>query len=72
MTAHIGADFDLGSRRRRKVKMGIEAGDRMDLADRNVHANGKLLQLICRQVAKLLLDRPELIEQGASVPVNPV
>jgi hypothetical protein len=28
--------------------------------------------LICRQVAKLLLDRPELIEQGASVPVNPV
>jgi hypothetical protein len=27
--------------------------------------------LIRRQVAKLLLDRPELIEQGASVPLRP-
>jgi hypothetical protein len=30
-----------------------------------------LLELIRRQVAKLLLDRPELIEQGASVPLSP-
>jgi len=29
-----------------------------------------LLELIRRQVAKLLLDRPELIEQGASVPLR--
>jgi hypothetical protein len=30
-----------------------------------------LLKLIRRQVAKLLLDRPELVEQGASVPLRP-
>ena len=53
------------------MEMRIEAGDGVNLTDRNVDARGKLLELIRRQVAKPLLDRPELIEQGASIPLRP-
>ncbi len=53
------------------MKVRIETGNRMNLADGHVDPCRELLQLIRRQVAKLLLDRPELIEQGASVPLDP-
>lgn len=53
------------------MEMGIEAGDRVDLAYRDVDPGSKLVELIRRQVAKLLLNRPELVEQGASVPLRP-
>ena len=71
VTAHICTDLHLGSRSGGEVKVGIEAGDRVNLAYRNVDACSELLELIRGQVAKLLLDRPELIEQGASVPLSP-
>src|SRR5882762_4865806 len=71
MTSHVGADLHLGSRSGGEVKVGIEAGNRVNLAYGNVDARSKLLELIRRQVAKLLLDRPELVEQGASVPLSP-
>jgi hypothetical protein len=68
---HVGADFHLGSWCRSEVKVRIEARDRVNLAYWDVDARSKLLELIRRQVAKLLLDRPELVEQGASVPLSP-
>lgn len=71
VTAHVGAHLHLGTRWRREVKVRIKGGDSVYLANGNVDARGKLLKLIRRQVAKPLLDRPELIEQGASVPLRP-
>ena len=52
------------------MKVRIEAGYRVNLADRHVDPCRESLQLVRRQVAKLLLDRPEFVEQGASVPLD--
>ena len=56
---------------RGEVKVRIEAGHGVDLAHRHIDPARQLLQLIRRQVAELLLDRPELVEQGASSPLSP-
>ena len=52
------------------MKVRIETGDGMNLADRDVVLERELLELIRRQIAILLLDRPELVEQGARVPLD--
>jgi len=71
VATHVSANshFRLGWGREMKVR--IETSYAVDLADRDIDLHGKLLQLICGQVSKLLLNRPELIEQGASVPLRP-
>jgi hypothetical protein len=51
------------------MKVWVEAGYCVDLTDGHIDLSRELLQLIGRQVAKLLLDRPELIKQGAEFPL---
>ena len=51
------------------MQVWIETRYAVDLRDGNVDFRGKLLQLISWQITKLLLDRPELVKQGARVPL---
>jgi hypothetical protein len=71
VAAHVGADFDFGAGRRSQMKMGIKTGYGVNLADGNIDLRGQLPQLIGRQIPKLLLNRPEMVEQGARVPFAP-
>jgi len=51
------------------MKVWVGAGYTVDLTDGHIDLCGESLQLIRRQVAKLLLYRPELIKQGAEFPL---
>lgn len=53
------------------MEMRVEACDGMNPTDGHIELRGELPQLISRQIPELLLDRPELIEQGARVPLAP-
>jgi hypothetical protein len=71
VATHVRANLHLSSRRWREVKVRIETGYGVDLTDGYIDLRSELLQLIRRQVTKLLLDRPELVKQGARVPLGP-
>ena len=70
VATHVCANLYFRARRRREAKVRIETGYGVDLTNGHIDLCSELLQLIRRQVAKLLLDRPELIKQGARVPLG--
>ena len=49
--------------------MWIEAGHSMDLAQRHTDPGGQPPQLVRGQVAEFVLNAPEFVEHGASVPL---
>ena len=70
MTTHVGADPDIHLGRRSQLKMGIEAGHGMNLAQRDVNLPRQSPQLVCRQIAEFVLNDSEFVEQGVSVPLT--
>ena len=68
VTRHIGADADFSLRGRSQMEVRIKAGNRMDLAERHVNLDGEFLQPIGGQVAELMLNGPEFVDQATGSP----
>ena len=51
------------------MKVRIEAGHGVDLAQRHVDLGGQSPQLVRGQVAEFVLNDPEFVEHGASIPL---
>ena len=64
MARHIGADTHFRLGRRREMKVGIETGYRMDLAERHLNLGGEFMQRVGWQIAELLLNGPEFVDQA--------
>jgi len=56
---------------RREMKVGIETCHGMDLAERHLDFRGEFLQPIGRQVAELMLNGPEFVDQARGSPWFP-
>ncbi len=68
MARHIGADSYFGLCGRREMEVGIKTGYCMDLAKRHVNLDGEFLQPIGGQVAELMLNGPEFVDQATGSP----
>src|SRR5882724_4943808 len=64
MARHIGADADFRLSRRREMKVWIKTGYRMNLAERHLNPGGEFLQQIGGQIAELMLNGPEFVDQA--------
>jgi len=58
MATHVRADPDVEFGRRRQPEMGIEADDGVDLAYRYLQTLRHAVQLLDREITKLVLDGP--------------
>jgi hypothetical protein len=65
VTAHVGAHAHVDFWRRAEMKVGIEAGYRMDLTDRDVYLSRERLELIGGQVAEISLYGPQFFKHDA-------
>src|SRR5260370_7089737 len=68
MASHVGADTHFSLGRRCEMEVGIETGDRVDLAKRHLNLYGEHLQSINQQKAELVLNGPKLVDQAPRSP----
>ena len=62
VAAHVGADADVGFGGRSQMKMGIEAGDAVDLIEGRAGALRQSFKLRLRQEAIAQLYGPQVVE----------
>jgi hypothetical protein len=65
--AHVGADVNFRSRRRRKMKMGVETGDTVELVERSLRALRQGFQFRLGQIAAAQLDGSQFVKNHGSV-----
>jgi hypothetical protein len=68
VTRHIGADTHFSLGWRCEMKVGIKTGYRMNLAKGYSNSGSEFLQPIGRQVAELMLNGPEFVDQATGSP----
>ena len=68
MTRHIGANSYFSRSGRSEMEVRIKAGYRMDLAERHLDLGSEFLQPIGGQIAELMLNGPEFVDQATGSP----
>ena len=64
VAGHVAADFDFGFWGRSQMKVRVEAGGGVDLADGDVELFREQVELVGGEVSELVLDGAKFVEQA--------